>query len=99
MAITSDRKIKESQIYDIKRQSNKKSVFNFVITILEIAIKSSLTITPTKAGKQRDNKINNFDKEIWSMVYLLQFVDKVKTFNVTPKLDLDSLFKRRNNFA
>lgn len=59
----------ESQVYNIKEQSAKKTVFNFIVTILETALKYSPTVTRTKAGEQCDKKINNFGEEIWSMVY------------------------------
>lgn len=50
-------------------------IFNFVVTILETALKCSPTVAPTKAGEHSDKKINNFDGEIWSMVYSSYLAD------------------------
>ena len=89
MAIDADGEIERSPIYDISLLHGRKTVFNFVVTILETALKSSPTVTPTKAGKQRDEEINNFKGEIWSMVYSPYPSDKVEEFDATPEVDLD----------
>lgn len=89
MTIDADGEIQQSSIYDINGKLDRKTVFNFVVTILETALKSSPTVTPTKAGKQRGKEINNFDEEIWSMVYSPYLADGEEEFDATPEVDLD----------
>ena len=84
MAIDADGEIEESPIYNIRLQRDRKTVFNFMVTILETALKSSPTVTPTKAGEQRDKEINNFDGEIWSTVYSPYLADGEEEFDATP---------------
>lgn len=64
-------------------------IFNFVVTILETALKCSPTVAPTKAGEHSDKKINNFDGEIWSMVYSSYLADGEEEIEATPQVDLD----------
>lgn len=45
-------------------QQGGKTIFKFVVTILETALKRSPTVTSTKAGEHSDKVINNFDEEI-----------------------------------
>lgn len=90
MAIDVDGEIEESPIYNIRSRHDKNTVFNFIVTILETALKSSPTVTPTKAGEQRDKEINNFDGEIWSIVYSPYLADGVEAFDATPEVDLDN---------
>ena len=94
MAVDVDGKIERSPIYDISSQQDRKTVFNFIITILEAALKSSPTVTPAKADEQHDKEINNFEGEIWSMFYSPYPADMVKEFDATPEVDLDDWFRR-----
>lgn len=64
MAINAKEEIQESPIYNIDGRQDRKTVFNFIVTILDTPLKSFPTVTPTKTGKQYDKKINNFDGEI-----------------------------------
>ena len=90
MAMDAEGEIEKSPIYDISGQQDRKTVFNFIVIILEIALKSSPTVTPTKAGQQRDKEINNCDGEIWSMVYSPYLADGEEEFDATPEVDLDN---------
>lgn len=89
MAIDAEGEIEKSPIYDITGPQHRKTVFNFIVTILETALKSSPTVKPTKAGEQRDKEINNFDGEIWSMVCSPYLADGEEEFDATPEVDLD----------
>ena len=44
-------------------------VFSFIVAMLESALKSTPTATPTKPGKQQDKEIQDFGDEVWSKVY------------------------------
>ena len=89
MSIDADGEIWESQVYDIRERLAKTTVFNFIVTILETALKCSPTVIRTKAGEQRDKEINNFGREIWSMVYSPYLADWEEEFDATPQVDLD----------
>lgn len=89
MVIDADGEIGRSPIYEIQERRGLKTVFNFIVTILETALKSSPTVTPTKAGEQCDNEINNFGREIWSVVHSPYLADGEEEFDATPQVDLD----------
>ena len=44
-------------------------VFSFIVAMLETALKSTPTSSPTKPGGLQDKEIHNFDDEVWSKVY------------------------------
>ena len=44
-------------------------VFSFFVAMLETALKSTPTATPTKPGVLQDKEIHNFDDGVWSKVY------------------------------
>ena len=46
-------------------------VFSFIVAMLETALKSTPTATPTKPGVLQDKEIHNFHDEVWSKVYIL----------------------------
>lgn len=89
MAVDADGEIGESPVYDIRERQGRKTVFNFVVTILETALKCSPTVTPTRAGEQRDKEINNFSGEIWSIVYSPYLADGEDEIDATPQVDLE----------
>lgn len=89
MAIDADGEIKQSPIYNISERQDRKTVFNFVVTILETALKSSPTVIPAKAGK-RDKEIITFDIDTWSMVHSPYLADGEEEFDATPEVDLDN---------
>jgi hypothetical protein len=69
MSISNDGEVMASDIYFIERPGHKKTVFNFIVTILESALKSTPTVTPTKPGLQRDNEIAHYEKLVWADAY------------------------------
>ena len=70
MAINADGNVESSPPYDVMNPEGGRTVFNFIVSILESAIKSSPTVTPTKASEQRENEIGDFGGEVWSKVYV-----------------------------
>lgn len=52
IVIDADGEIRQSRIYKIQERQGRKNVFNFIVTILETALKSSPIVTHTKAGEQ-----------------------------------------------
>ena len=61
--------ILQSPTWDTQAEGGLRMVFSFVVTMLETALKSTPTATPTKPGVLQDNEIHNFDNEVWSKVY------------------------------
>lgn len=86
MAIDADGEIEKSPVYDIMERRGGKTIFNFVVAILETALKCSPTVT---AGEQRDKEISNFDGEIRSMVYSPYLADGEEEVEATPQVDLE----------
>lgn len=90
MFINADGEIGDSLIYNIREQGNLKTVFNFIVTILETALKSSPTVTAPTSGEQYDKEmIHNLDGETWSMDYAPYLADGEEGFDATPEVDLD----------
>jgi len=69
MSISNDGEVMASDIYFIQRPEHMKTVFNFIVTTLESALKSTPTVTPTKPGLQRDNEIAHYEKIVWADAY------------------------------
>jgi hypothetical protein len=47
-----------------------KTVFNFIIAILESAIKSSPNVSPTKPTARQEKEVSNYREEVWDRIYL-----------------------------
>lgn len=70
IAIDGNGEVESSATYSVLNPEGGKTIFNFIVTILEAAMKSSPTVTPTKAAEQQEKDINNFTGEAWSKVYV-----------------------------
>ena len=81
MAINADGVVESSPIYDVMNREGGKTIFNFIVTILESAMKSSPIVTPTKSAEQQEKEINNFTGEVWSKVYV--------PYLSSPRLEVD----------
>ena len=69
ISIKDDGTILQSPTWDTQAEGGLRMVFSFIVTMLETALKSTPTATPTKPGVLQDNEIHNFDNEVWSKVY------------------------------
>jgi len=67
--ITADGRIEESLIFNIKLEDHLEMVFNFIVSMMETAMKSTPHATPTKPGQKRDKEIYQFEDEVWLKVY------------------------------
>lgn len=56
--ITTDGIIRQSTIFDITRERDLKAVFNFIIIMMETAMKSIPDASPTKPGQLREKEVN-----------------------------------------
>jgi hypothetical protein len=70
MSINAEGVVEVSHQFDVLSPEGCKTIFNFIVTILESAMKSSPNVTPTKAVEQREKEIGNFKEEVWSKVYV-----------------------------
>ncbi|MCJ1475906.1 hypothetical protein MMC13_004570 [Lambiella insularis] len=61
--------IVQSPTWDTQAVGGLSMVFSFIVAMLETALKSTPTATPTKPGVLQDKEIHNFDDEVWSKVY------------------------------
>ena len=66
--IDNDGCIRDSQTWDTRSNGGLNMVYSFIVTMLENALKSTPTATPTKPGKQQDKEIQDFDKEVWPKI-------------------------------
>lgn len=61
----------QSPTWHNQAKGGLKMVFSSIVTMLETALKSISTATPTKLGVLQYKGIHNFDDEVWSKVYKL----------------------------
>lgn len=57
--------------FDIQADGGLKMVFSFIVTMIDAAMRSTPTASPTKPGVTQDKEINNFEDEVWGKVYKL----------------------------
>lgn len=69
ICITADGTIERSLIFDIEYEKGLKTVFNFIVTMMDTAMKSTPNATPTKPGPLREKEVNHFQDEVWLKVY------------------------------
>ena len=69
VCITADETIEQSAIFTINLARDLKMVFNFIVSMMETAMKSTPNATPTKPGQLREKEINQFEDEVWTKVY------------------------------
>lgn len=70
MAINPDGQVESSVSYDVTNRKGTKTILNFIVTILETAMRSSPSVSPTKPAAQREEEIQNYDEYVWSKIYM-----------------------------
>lgn len=88
MTINADGNVESSPVYNVTNPAHGKTIFNFIFTILESAMKCSPTVTPTKDAKQREKEISNFPGEGWAKVYEPYLDGEEEDFMELPPLEL-----------
>jgi len=73
--LAADGIVQQSRIFNVNFRRDLKIVFNFIITMMETAMKSTLTAMPTKPGHLQEKEINHYKKEVWSKVYAIKDSD------------------------
>ena len=71
ICITADGIIEKSAIFEINFARELKIVFNFIVTMMETAMKSTPNVTPTKPGQLQEKEVNHYKDEVWSKIYAL----------------------------
>ena len=69
VCITANGTINRSRTFDISLADDLKMVFNFVITMMETAMKSTLNASPTKPCRQQEKEVDQFEGEVWLKVF------------------------------
>jgi hypothetical protein len=69
MCIRNNGTVMKSRQYDLFLDGDLKSVFNFLLGMLITAAESSPNTSPTKLGAERDEEIENFDRDIFVKVF------------------------------
>jgi hypothetical protein len=69
MCIRNNGTVMKSRQYDLFLDGDLKSVFNFLLGMLITAAESSPNTSPTKPGAERDEEIENFDRDIFVKVF------------------------------
>lgn len=63
--------IVQSPTWDICVEGGLSMIFSYIVAMLEGALKSTPTISPTKPGVLQDREVHNFDDEVWKKVFIL----------------------------
>jgi len=71
ICITADGIIEKSATFEINFERDLKIVFNFIVTMMETAMKSTLNASPTKTGQLQEKEVNHYTDEVWLKVYAL----------------------------
>lgn len=69
--VRNDGTVLQSLTWETRSDQGLTMLFNFFVDMLETAMKSTPTVTPTKPGIEQDREIQNFDGEVWAKVYSL----------------------------
>jgi len=69
ICITADGTVNRSRIFDTGLASDLKMVFNFIITMMETAMKSTPNASPTKPGQLQEKEVSHFESEVWLKVF------------------------------
>jgi len=64
ICITANGGIEQSPIFNINWEEDLKIVFNFIVTMMETAMKSTPNASPTKPGQLQEKEINHFEDEV-----------------------------------
>lgn len=68
LGITNDGEVFTSRTYDTRDPDDMKTVFNFIVTIMLTASRSTPNVSPEK-GLQRQASLERFHKTVWVKVY------------------------------
>lgn len=69
--ITEDGIVKISGTFDVRLPGGLKYIFSFIVSMMETAMKSTPTTTPTKPGLQRVREVSDSQDEVWTKIYAL----------------------------
>jgi len=69
VSITANGTINLSRTFYTRIPYDLKMIFNFVITMMETAMKSTLNASPTKPGQQQKKEVDQFEGEVWLKVF------------------------------
>lgn len=99
--IKEDGTVLRSSTFNIIDETGLKMVFSFTGAMLETAMKSTPTATPTKPGELQDKEVHSFEGEVWAKIYRrmnASILEDDDEDDMTDVIDLSqiSLSKRRN---
>lgn len=69
ICLSPDGTINQSLTYRIDRAGDLKIIFIFIVLMMETAMKSTSTASPTKPGKVQKKEVKQFHKEVWPKVF------------------------------
>jgi hypothetical protein len=69
MCITANGTINRSRIFDIGLAGDLKMIFNFILTLMETAMKSTPNASSTKPGQLQEKEVGQFEGEVWLKVF------------------------------
>ncbi|KAI4127080.1 MAG: hypothetical protein LQ338_003399 [Usnochroma carphineum] len=71
VAVRNDSTVRRSPMIDINLPHGLDIVFSFLVTMLDTALKSTPTASPTTPGAQQEKEIRNYEEEVWAQSYEL----------------------------
>ncbi|KAL9600104.1 MAG: hypothetical protein Q9179_003335 [Wetmoreana sp. 5 TL-2023] len=64
-----DGNVLNSPTFDIHAPDGLKMIYSFIIAMLDTAMKSTPTASPTKPGEQQKKEVQHYNEEVWSKIY------------------------------
>lgn len=69
MSIDNDGKVQSSCALAVMNAAGRKTIFNFIVQMLDTAMKSTPSASPTRPLERRDRQVAHFDREVWGKAY------------------------------
>lgn len=69
VAIENDGSVQTSTQLSIMNLAGRRTIYNWVIKMLDTAMKSTPSATPTRAGALQDSEVENFETQVWAKAF------------------------------
>lgn len=69
MSIGNDGVVHSSSALAVMNDAGRKTIFNFIVRMLDTAMKSTPSASPTKPVEKRDRQVAQFETEVWGRAY------------------------------
>lgn len=92
ICVSNDGTVRMSERLRIMHEANRKTIYNWIVTMMDTAIRGTPSASPTKHAAIREQEINEFENTVWRRSYnaLVQSVE-IREFD-EDTMDLADVF-------